>query len=215
MGANKRLLFVGAGSLARELASWIKVGEGELAGYRKAGFLSDDPASLSKYPQYNPGIIGSISEYIPQADDALIMAVADPAAKLRLAETLVANGGRFLSFVHPSVQMADWVQVGRGVVICPNSALSCHVVIGDFVTINLGCTIGHDVRIGRGSTLSAHVDLTGFVDVDEGAFFGSHASVLPHGRIGAFAKVGAGTVVLRSVKPGATVMGVPAKQISP
>ena len=63
--------------------------------------------------------------------------------------------------------------------------------------------------------LSAHVDLTGFVSADEGAFFGSHASVLPKVHVGAFAKVGAGSVAVRHVPAGTTVMGVPAKRISP
>lgn len=214
MNTDRRLIFVGAGSLARELASWIKVGEGELAGYTKAGFLADDRDSLKDYPQYQPGVIGTIADYSPREHDLLIMAIADPAAKLRVAELLGKKGGQFMTFVHPTVQLADWIKIGRGVVICPHSAVSCHAEIGDFVTINLGCTIGHDVKIGRGVTLSGHVDLTGFVQVGEGAFFGTHAAVLPKGKVGAFAKVGAGTVVLRTVKPGATVMGVPAQQIS-
>jgi sugar O-acyltransferase (sialic acid O-acetyltransferase NeuD family) len=215
MITENRLIFVGAGSLARELSSWIKVGTGDLQGYRKAGFLSDDPRTLDGFPQYVPGVVSSVDDYRPQAGDLLVMAISNPAGKLRVAGLLDSRGGRFLTFIHPSVHVADWVKIGRGVVICPNALVSCHVEIDDFATINVACTIGHDVKVGRGVTLSAHVDLTGGVTVEEGAFFGSHASVLPRGRVGAYAKVGAGTVVLRSVKPGAVVMGVPAKQISP
>lgn len=215
MTTEKRLLFVGAGSLARELSSWIKVGMGDLQGYKKAGFLSDDPRALHAFPQYVPGVVSSVNDYRPEAGDLLVMAISNPADKLRVAGLLESKGGRFLTFIHPSVQLADWVKIGRGVAICPNAVVSCHAEIGEFATINLACTIGHDVTVGRGATLSAHVDLTGGVTVEEGAFFGSHASVLPRGRVGAYAKVGAGTVVLRSVKPGAVVMGVPAKQISP
>ena len=215
MITEKRLLFVGAGSLARELFSWIKVGTGDLESYRKAGFLSDDARLLDGFPQYTPGVISSVDNYQPEEGDLLVMAISSPTDKLRVAGLLEAKGGRFLTFVHPSVQLAEWVNIGRGVVICPNAVISCHVDVGAFATINLACTIGHDVRVGRGATLSAHVDLTGGVIVEEGAFFGSHACVLPRGRVGAYAKVGAGTVVLRSVKPGVVVMGVPAKQISP
>lgn len=215
MNQPRRLLIVGAGSLARELASWVKPGAGELADYALAGFLSDDPQSLAAYPQYQPGIIGTVAGYAPVAGDLLVMGISQPADKLRIAAALEARGARFLTFVHASVQMADWVKLGRGVVLCPNAVVSCHAEIGDFATINLGCTIGHDVKLGRGATLSAHVDLTGFVTVGEGAFFGSHASVLPRATVGEYSRVGAGSVVLRSVKAGSTVMGVPAKQISP
>lgn len=215
MITKKRLLFVGAGSLGRELASWIKVGEGDLADYVKAGFLSDVPQSLAAYPQYEPGIISTISAYMPVLGDLLVMAISSPKDKLRIAAELESRGAKFHTFVHSSVILGDWVTLGRGVVLCPNVVVSCHATIGDFSTVNLGSTVGHDVQLGRGCTLSAHVDLTGFVTVGEGAFFGSHAAILPRAKIGDYATVGAGTVVLRSVNAGATVMGVPAKQILP
>jgi sugar O-acyltransferase (sialic acid O-acetyltransferase NeuD family) len=215
MNTSSRLIIVGAGSLARELASWVKSGNGKLAGYAMAGFLSADIQALAAYSQYQPGIISTVADYTPAEGDLLVMGISAPRDKLRVAAELEAKGAQFLTFVHASVIMADWVKIGRGAVICPNAVVSCHADIGDFTTINLGCTIGHDVKLGRGATLCAHVDLTGFATIGEGAFLGSHASILPRANVGEYARVGAGSVVLRSVKAGATVMGVPAKQISP
>jgi len=210
-----RLLFVGAGSMARELASWIRLDKPGWSDFEFGGFLADDPDSLAGYSAYQPGVVAAVADFKPAPGDALVMAIADPAAKLQAAQRLEAIGAKFLSFVHQSVLVADHVIIGRGVVICPNAVVSCHAELGDFVSVNLGCTVGHDVKIGRGCTLSAHVDLTGFASLDEGVFLGSHASVLPRAKIGAYALIGAGSVVLRSVKAGATVMGVPAKQILP
>lgn len=212
---KKRLLLVGAGSLARELAGWLDLRSGAFADFSFGGFLSDDPDSLSAYPQYQPAVIGSIADYQPKAEDRLVMAIADPRAKLKVADLLLERGSCFTGMVHPSVIISDWVSIGMGVVVCPNAVISCHAKIDDFATINIGCTVGHDVSLGRGCTLSAHVDLTGFAEIGEGAFFGTHAAVLPKSRVGNYATVGAGSMVLRSVKPGATVMGVPARQISP
>ena len=211
----RRLIIVGAGPFGRELASWLKTGEGQLSDCTAGGFLEDDPHALDAYPAYRPGVIGSITDYQPQPDDILAMAIADPRTKLHLADQLLARGGRFLTFVHPTAVCGDHVRLGTGVIVCPYAVISCHTTLGDFVTVNLTCTIGHDVTLGRGCTLSAHVDLTGFVSADEGAFFGSHASVLPKVHVGAFAKVGAGSVAVRHVPAGTTVMGVPAKRISP
>ena len=212
---KRRLLLVGAGSMGRELACWIRFDEPEWANFEFGGFLEDNPHVLDDYPAYCPGIVSAIADFKPDPGDALVMAIADPTVKLSVAQRLDDQGAEFLSFVHPSAIVANHVLIGRGVVICPNAVISCHAVIGDFVSINLSCTVGHDVRIGRGCTLSAHVDLTGFASLEEGVFLGSHASVLPRAKIGAFATVGAGSVVLRSVKGRATVMGVPAKQILP
>jgi sugar O-acyltransferase (sialic acid O-acetyltransferase NeuD family) len=212
---KRRLLLVGAGSMGRELSCWIRFDAPEWAGFEFGGFLEDDPHALDDYPSYCPGIVSAIADFRPEPGDGLVMAISDPTIKLAVAQKLKDQGAEFLSFVHSSVLIADNVLIGRGVVICPNAVVSCNAVIGDFVSINLACTVGHDVRIGRACTLSAHVDLTGFATLEEGVFLGSHASVLPRAKIGAFAKVGAGSVVLRSVKGRATVMGVPAKQILP
>lgn len=209
-----RLLIVGAGSLGREVHGWIR-NDRAWKGTAFGGFLSDDPNSLASHPHYSPGIIGPVQSFVPLAGDRLVMAISDPKSKLILADLLESKGGAFVPYVHPTAILSDHVKLGRGVVICPNVVVSCDAAIGDFATINIGCTIGHDVVLGRGATLSAHVDITGFASVGEGAFFGSHASILPRAKVGAYAKVGAGTVVLRSVNPGATVMGVPAKQILP
>ena len=210
-----RYYFVGAGSFARELASWTRIGRGEVSGSTFGGFLSDDAQALAAYPAYRPGVVGTIEGYLPKAGDGLVMAIADPKAKLRIADLLLERGANFLNFVHPTAVIADYVTFGLGVVICPNSAVSCHASIGDFTTINLACSIGHDVKLGRGCTLSAHVDVTGFANLGDGVFVGSHASILPEAKIGAFACIGAGSVVLRSAKAGTTVMGVPARQIYP
>jgi len=212
---KRRLLLVGAGSFAREMASWIRFNAPEWARYEFGGFLDDDLHALADYPNYSPGVVAKISDYRPMTGDGLVMAIADPHTKLQAAQKLEDRGAEFVSFVHQSVLIADHVRLGRGIVICPNAVVSCHAELGDFVAVNLSCTIGHDVKIGRGCTLSAHVDLTGFVSVGEGVFLGSHASVLPNAKIGAYAKIGAGSVVLRSARAGTTVMGVPAKQILP
>lgn len=201
--------------MARELVSWIRFDAPTWTDFHFGGFLEDDPKALSAYSVYKPGIISTIADYQPQPGDGLVMGIADPKTKLRIAHALETRGTEFLTFIHPSVLIADFVTVGRGVVICPNAVVSCHADLGDFVSINLGCTVGHDVKLGRGCTLSAHVDLTGFANLAEGVFLGSHASILPHAKVGAYARIGAGSVVLRSVNAGATVMGVPAKQILP
>lgn len=180
-----------------------------------AGYLDDNLEALRDYLGYEPGVVGTIKDYRPQTGDGLIMAIANPKDKLETARRLETLGGEFQTFVHPSVLMGRHVTIGRGTVICPNAVVSCDAVLGEYVTINIGCSIGHDVILGAGTTLSAHVDVTGFAKVGEGSFFGSHAAVLPRAKVGAWAKVGAGSVVLRNVKEGATVMGVPAQQILP
>lgn len=212
--AYRQFLIVGAGDFGRECASWAKA-DAALTSVPFAGFLSDNPDALKDHAHYSRGIIGAVATHQPDPETAYIMAISNPSSKLAVADRFESLGARFHTMLHPTVTIADHATIGHGVVICPHALVSCDAKIGDFVSINVGSTIGHDVRVGRGATLSAHVDLTGHVQVDEGAFFGSHAVVLPRGRVGAYAIVGAGSVVLRSVRPRVSVMGVPAKQVSP
>ena len=216
MSATKRKLYiVGAGSFGRELVSWIRFDAPGWTEFEFAGFLEDDSEALRNYPEYVPGVAARTDEYQPHEGDGLVMGIADPKIKLEVASRLEARGAKFLTFQHPSVILARHVKLGRGVVLCPNSVVSCHAQLGDFVAVNIGCTVGHDAQLGAGCTLSAHVDITGFAKLGEGVFLGSHASILPRAKVGAFARIGAGTVVLRRVDAGATVMGVPAKQVLP
>ena len=55
--------------------------------------------------------------------------------------------------------------------------------------------------------------LAGLVDVGEGAMIGVHATVLPRLKIGAWATVGGGAVVVRDVPEGAVVAGNPAREL--
>ncbi|MHC4504810.1 MAG: transferase, partial [Planctomycetota bacterium] len=59
----------------------------------------------------------------------------------------------------------------------------------------------------------SHVDINGGAVLEEGVFVGSHGVVLPGAHVGAWARVGAGSVVLRNVPPDTTVFGVPSKPI--
>jgi acetyltransferase-like isoleucine patch superfamily enzyme len=77
----------------------------------------------------------------------------------------------------------------------------------------LHCSVGHDARIGSYCQLSSYSDVTGHVQLADEVFMGSHASILPSVSVGDRAVVGAGSVVISKVKPGTTVMGVPAKPL--
>jgi len=208
----KRLIIVGAGSLGRELYSWIRGAKEYQAEWSFYGFIDDNLKSLEGYP-YKAEVIGSIQSYLPTKDDVFVLAIMQPKLKLHLAAQLEQRGANFVSIVHETALIADNVTIGKGSVICPRVVVSCDTRIGDFVTVNLSSTVGHDVKIGNGCTINCHVDITGFVQLGEGVLLGSHASILQRVVVQDFAVVGAGSVVLRTVEAGSTVMGVPAKKL--
>jgi sugar O-acyltransferase (sialic acid O-acetyltransferase NeuD family) len=211
---KQRLFVIGAGGFGREVYCWLRQTPEWDKLWRFAGFLTEN--EFPPLPKDFPGsVVGHPLRFDLIREDQIVIAIGDSAARLRIAAALRDRGVSFPVVRHPSSIMGFGCHIGAGCILCPGTVITTNVTLEDFVIVNLNSTIGHDVRVGAGTTLSCHVDITGGAEIGEGVFMGSHASVLPRAKIGAFAKVGAGSVVLRSVAAGATVMGVPAKQILP
>lgn len=181
--------------------------------WRIKGFLDANPTALEGRGIRAP-ILGDPSTYVPAVDEWFVCAIGNPATKLRLCRALRARGAHFPNLIHPLAYVAGAPTLGEGCILSAFSSLSPDVKMGDFVVLNAYSCAGHDAVLGDGCTISSHCDITGNAVLGEGVFLGSHASILPGKKVGDYAKVGAGSVVVRHVRAGATVMGVPAKTIA-
>lgn len=115
--------------------------------------------------------------------------------------------------------------IGEDCNICSHCLIENDVVIGNRVTIKSGVQlwdglrVADDVFIGPNATFtndkfpkSRHKDFDCLPTwIEEGASIGGGVTVLPGLRIGAYANVGAGSVVTKDVPAGATVVGNPAR----
>ena len=121
---------------------------------------------------------------------------------LKLLARFVSQSGRFLTGIeiHPGAKVGRrlFIDHGMGVVIGGTAE------IGDDVTLYQGVTLG-GTSLERG--VKRHPTL------GDGVIVGSGASVLGPFIVGAHARVGANAVVIAEVPAGATVVGIPAKQI--
>lgn len=210
---SERLVIVGAGDFGREVlwaASEIPPGNRT---WDAVAFLDDSPQAAPALRGFGitVPVVGTTRDYVPQPNDRFLCAIGNPTAKLAVCERLVARGARFTNLVHPSAVVGDRSTLGVGVIVCRLVTITVDAKIANFVTINLHSSVAHNAVIEDGCTLSDHCDVTGHAHLGRGVFLGSHASVLPHVQIGAFATVGAGSVAFRTVNPGETVMGVPAR----
>jgi len=205
------LWIVGAGGFGREVYAWATHHPDCGRLWEIAGFLDDRTDALDNYP--GDAVVLPIKDYRPRTRDLLICALGMPRVKKEVCEYLMSRGGRFLSLVHPNVVLGRDVALGQGVVLCPGVVLTCDITVGDFAMINCLSSCGHDVRLGAWSTLSGHCDMTGGVELGEGVFAGSGVRVLPGKKAGAWATLGAGSVVTRDVPPGVTVFGNPARKL--
>ncbi|MEJ2046848.1 MAG: serine O-acetyltransferase [Dehalococcoidia bacterium] len=115
---------------------------------------------------------------------------------------LVSNASRFLTGIeiHPGAKIGEgfFIDHGMGVVIGETSE------IGDNVTLHQGVTLGgtSTQRVKRHPTLKDNV------------MVGVGAQLIGDITIGENSKVGAGSVVIDSVPPNATVVGVPGRVVA-
>lgn len=208
MGTNN-LIIAGAGGFGREVFTWARQTWGFHGQWRFKGFIDDNP-HLYKAELHPHKIIGTIGDYEPEGDEYFLCAVGKPEMKEHIAAILLKKGMKPATMIHPSVIIGRNVELGEGVILCPNVVLTCDIILGNFVTLNVATAVGHDSIVGDWTQTSAFCDLTGASKVGKSVFFGSRASLLPKLVVGDRAVVGAGSVVIRDVKPGQTVFGVPA-----
>jgi sugar O-acyltransferase (sialic acid O-acetyltransferase NeuD family) len=210
---NKRLLIIGAGGFGREILAWAEdVQRAGTADWSVFGFLDANQQALDGFDIDQP-IVGDPATYQPSAGDCFVCAIGDPKIKLDVCRALQERGANFINLIHPTAIIGPRCILGTGTILCPFAAITVDAMLGDFVTLNLRAGVGHDVIVGHGCTLNAFCDVTGGAKLGDGVFLGSHAVIAPRVHVGEFAKVGAGSVVVRRIKDYASVMGVPAKRI--
>jgi sugar O-acyltransferase (sialic acid O-acetyltransferase NeuD family) len=208
----KRLLIVGAGNFGREVLDWALAVPPDRRDWEVGGFLDSRKEILDGFGVSYP-ILGDPDTYPFGDNHCFICAIGDPKTKLDYCRRLDSRGAKFATLIHPTAIIGTGCRWGKGCLLCPGAIITNHVTLGDFVTLNLYATVGHDAVLGDGCTLSGHADVTGWAILGEGVFLGSHASVLPKARVADGTIVGAGSTVLKRTEPHTTVVGVPAKRI--
>jgi sugar O-acyltransferase (sialic acid O-acetyltransferase NeuD family) len=208
----KHLIIVGARGFGREIYHLAAQCKGYDHEFDIKGFLDDKSDALKGFENY-PAILGAVESYVVQPDDVFVCALGDAKFKKHYVEIIRGKSGSFYSLIHPTAIINPNTEVGQGALILSNVFVSCDVRIGSFVTLQSFCAIGHDAQIDSFAHLNAYAFAGGYSRLEEGATLHVGAKVLPKKKVGAWAVVGAGSVVLRNVKQGDTVFGSPAMSV--
>lgn len=123
--------------------------------------------------------------------------------KIPILPRLISQIGRFLTGVeiHPGAQIDGGLFIDHGM----------GIVIGETAVIGKNVTIYHGVTLGGTSSEPGKRHPT----VQDNVFLGAGAKILGNIVLGEGCKIGAQAVVTKSVPPGATAVGIPAKIIHP
>lgn len=210
----KKLLVIGAGGFGREVMSMaLDISKEKDTEWEPYGFLDDNTETLKDLDTMGFDVIGTISEHVVSDEYVYVCAIADSEVRERICKEFIANGARFIDLIHHTCKIGYSSTTGRGLIMAMYSCITENAKLGDFVIVNAYTSIGHDAVIDDYCTLSAHCDITGHTVLGKSVFLGSSAVITPGVMVGDYARVGAGSIVVRKVKPNTTVFGNPAKRI--
>lgn len=204
----------GVGGFGREVLALIKDINSKTPIWNILGFFDDGHDKgemINGYP-----ILGNTEELNKwDTPISLAVSVGNPVVKKKIIENIDNPMVEFPTLIHPTVWIGDrdYVEVGKGCIICAGNLITTNIRLGDFVILNLGCTVGHDTIVNDYAAFMPSVNISGEVTVGEGVYVGTGAKIINQLEIGEYTIVGAGAVVSKSLPPHCTAVGVPAKPI--
>ncbi len=154
-----------------------------------------------------------------KTDKRVTIAIANSQVREKLVARLDQDGVQHLEIQAANTVILDEVEIGEGSLLCPFTCLTSNIKIGKFFHANIYSYVAHDCIIGDYVTFAPSVKCNGNIHIEDHAYIGTGA-VIRQGTpdkplvIGKGAIVGMGAVVTKSVLPGVTVVGNPARPLA-
>lgn len=152
----------------------------------------------------------------PASERYAAIAISNSHIREKLAQRLIGAGVIAWTILADNILIMDDVELGEGGVLCPFVSVTSNTRVGRFFQGNIYSLVGHDCKVGDFVTFAPRVSCNGNVIIEDHAYIGTGA-VIRQGKpgnplvIGRGAVVGMGAVVTKSVPPGVTVVGNPAR----
>ena len=197
------VVVIGAGGHAKVVISTLSA-----VGYNVVAAFDDD---LSKKGKQILGveIVGSIDEVQTQSCLRGVIAIGHNRTRAAIVKRLPFM--QWVSVVHPQTFVDASVEIGEGTVIFAGAIIQPDAVIGEHVIINTSATVDHDCHLEDFVHIAPGSHLGGGVRLGRGCFLGIGSAVIPYRKVGAWATVGAGGIVVNDIPQNIVAVGVPAR----
>jgi sugar O-acyltransferase (sialic acid O-acetyltransferase NeuD family) len=208
------LVIVGASGLAKDMAHLARSIDPLARRWPRIAYCSADAGERGR--ELLHGRVELVdAELVAHACPVdVVIAIGTPSLRRRVALDLQRNGQiTFPNLVHPTVEIDNSVNFGRGNAIQKGVTFTCDTVVGDFNVFGCNATVGHDDRIGSFNVINPGCNISGWVTLGDACLLGTGSQVLERLSIATDATLGAGAVLTRSIdRPGVHV-GVPARRV--
>lgn len=206
----KKLGIYGAGGLAREVLELAKTINDIEHRWDDYVFVDIEP---SDHLLNGTQIVSEEYVFEYKNDIEAVIAVGEPALRNKIYDKIIARNVKLTNLIHPDVRISETTTLGKGVVVCAGTVITCNVTIDDNVYIHPHATIGHDICIGKHSNIGANTEIGGANILGERVFMGFLSGTVQGIEIGDDVEISAGAIVFRNVDQGLIVMGNPARVI--
>lgn len=112
---------------------------------------------------------------------------------------------------YKGVIIGDNVEIGANT--CIDRGLLTDTVIGDNVKIDNLCHVAHNVRMDENCLMTAQSGVAGSTNIRNNVYIAPGATILNQLTIEKDAWIGAGSTIIKNVKKGATMFGIPATKL--
>jgi len=203
------IILLGAAGLAKEFFHYVKRSNPEIKDFIFVNDLNDGQFFLEIDDQkYNV-----VKDWNFEKKYDFIVAVGNPFIKKILVEKSL-NAGLTPSptIVDPNaIVLIDRKNLGYGGMVAPGCVVTTNIKFGNYVTLNLNTTVGHDTQIGDYCTTNPGVHISGQISIGEMNEFGTGSIVRDRLIIGANKTFGAQTAVVKSLNDDdkVTYVGIP------
>lgn len=204
------------GAVNPETERMIRAVHSAQPNFNVLGFIDNDPDKKGKiflgYPVF--GGFDVLDEVMKMSENVYFINLITGSTKIRYETSLylAQKGCTFTNFIHPSIDLSMTI-IGVGNYIQEGVIIQADACIGNNSSIHIGSLIAHESKIGDSVFIAHGCSVSGVVTIEDGVFMGTSSTIIPRLRIGKWATIGAGAVVIKDVPDYATVVGNPAKVI--
>jgi len=220
------IVIIGSGGFAREVLMLIRqlnkynIENNNTPLYKIIGFIDNDKNKWNTLINNLP-VLGDeewLLNYNKREKKILnaALGVGQPFLKRKIVSNLGENV-KWPNLIHPSaiisIDEQDGNKMGVGNIITANNILTCNINIGNYIMLNLACTIGHETVIDDYVVISPGANISGNVHLHEGVYVGTGAKILEKITVGKWSTIGGAALVNKDIDDNSVAVGVPAKVI--
>jgi sugar O-acyltransferase (sialic acid O-acetyltransferase NeuD family) len=171
------IVVIGAGGFGREVMLYVK-SHPKFKDLEILGFVDD---GLQPNTMVNGvKVLGGLDFLLNHKNSlSVFIGIANPKIKESIVQKLAHSHHQYPILIHPSAYLIgpDTICIGMGTIIGPACILTTNILLGSFVSLNIGVTLCHDIEVGDYCTFMPNVAITGGGFVGKSSFLGTGVSI--------------------------------------